>query len=345
MQNIIKKLSDLRGASGHEYRINNEIAEMFRPYCDDVRIDALGSVIAERKCGKENAPKVMLEAHMDEIGLVVKSITDEGYIYFSNLGGVDPRILPSSEVTIHGKSDVYGVVGMPPSTSFDTEKSYKLKDLAIDTGLDAETVKSLVSVGDSITLPQSVGKLGKAQFSAKTMDDRASVAAILKVLENVKDADLNCDIYAVAAVQEEVGCRGGKTTSFSVMPDMAIAIDVTHGITPDNSDNAIEVGSGTAMSKGPNIHPRLVERLEKTAIENNIPYNIEIDGGATGTDAWEIQVSGGGIPVALMSIPLKYMHTSVETLAISDVVDTANVITEFVKGLEGDTSWLCLWTD
>lgn len=345
MQNIIKKLSDLRGASGHEYRINNEIAEMFRPYCDDVRIDALGSVIAERKCGKENAPKVMLEAHMDEIGLVVKSVTDEGYIYFSNLGGVDPRILPSSEVTIHGKSDVYGVVGMPPSTLFDTEKSYKLKDLAIDTGLDAETVKSLVSVGDSITLPQSVGKLGKAQFSAKTMDDRASVAAILKVLENVKDADLNCDIYAVAAVQEEVGCRGGKTTSFSVMPDMAIAIDVTHGITPDNSDNAIEVGSGTAMSKGPNIHPRLVERLEKTAIENNIPYNIEIDGGATGTDAWEIQVSGGGIPVALMSIPLKYMHTSVETLAISDVVDTANVITEFVKGLEGDTSWLCLWTD
>ncbi len=345
MQNIIKKLSDLRGASGHEYRINNEIAEMFRPYCDDVRIDALGSVIAERKCGKENAPKVMLEAHMDEIGLVVKSVTDEGYIYFSNLGGVDPRILPSSEVTIHGKSDVYGVVGMPPSTSFDTEKSYKLKDLAIDTGLDGETVKSLVSVGDSITLPQSVGKLGKAQFSAKTMDDRASVAAILKVLENVKDADLNCDIYAVAAVQEEVGCRGGKTTSFSISPDMAIAIDVTHGITPDNADNAIEVGSGTAMSKGPNIHPRLVERLEKTAIENNIPYNIEIDGGATGTDAWEIQVSGGGIPVALMSIPLKYMHTSVETLAISDVVDTANVITEFVKGLEGDTSWLCLWTD
>ncbi len=345
MQNIIKKLSDLRGASGHEYRINNEIAEMFRPYCDDVRIDALGSVIAERKCGKENAPKVMLEAHMDEIGLVVKSITDEGYIYFSNLGGVDPRILPSSEVTIHGKSDVYGVVGMPPSTSYDAEKSYKLKDLAIDTGLAGDTVKSLVSVGDSITLPQSVGELGKEQFSAKTMDDRASVAAILKVLENVKDTDLNCDIYAVAAVQEEVGCRGGKTTSFSVMPDMAIAIDVTHGITPDNSDNAIEVGSGTAMSKGPNIHPRLVERLEKTAIENNIPYNIEIDGGATGTDAWEIQVSGGGIPVALMSIPLKYMHTSVETLAISDVMDTANVITEFVKGLEGDTSWLCLWTD
>lgn len=345
MQNIIKKLSDLRGASGHEYRINKEIASMFEPYCDNVRIDALGSVIAEKKCGKPNAPKVMLEAHMDEIGLVVTSITDEGYIYFSNLGGVDPRILPSSEVIVHGTRDIEGVVGMPSTVCTDTEKSYKIKDLAIDTGLDADTVKSIVTVGDSITLPQSVGGLGKGQFSSKTMDDRASVAAILKVMEDIKDCDLNCDIYAVAAVQEEVGCRGGKTTSFGVMPDMAIAIDVTHGITPDNSENAIEVGSGTAMSKGPNIHPKLVERLEKTAILNNIPYNIEIDGGATGTDAWEIQVSGGGIPVALMSIPLKYMHTSVETLAISDVLDTAKVITEFVKGLEGDTSWLCLWTD
>ena len=345
MQNIIKKLSDLRGASGHEYRINKEIASMFEAYCDNVRIDALGSVIAERKCGKPNAPKVMLEAHMDEIGLVVTSITDKGYIYFSNIGGVDPRILPSSEVIVHGARDIGGVVGMPPTVCTDTEKSYKIKDLAIDTGLDAETVKSIVTVGDSITLPQSVGQLGKEQFSSKTMDDRASIAAILKVMEDIRDCDLNCDIYAVAAVQEEVGCRGGKTTSFGIMPDMAIAIDVTHGITPDNSENAIEVGSGTAMSKGPNIHPKLVARLEKTAIENAIPYSIEIDGGATGTDAWEIQVSGGGIPVALMSIPLKYMHTSVETLAISDVLATARVITEFVKGLEGDTSWLCLWTD
>lgn len=345
MQNLLKKLSDLRGASGHEYRINKEIAEMFEKYCDSVQIDALGSVIAYKSCKKANAPKVMLEAHMDEIGLTVNSISDEGYIYFSNLGGVDQRILPSSEVVVHGKQDIEGIVGMPPAVAGDPDKSFKAKELAVDTGLAAETVKEIVSVGDSITLPQSVGEFGDGMFSAKTMDDRASVAAILKVLDNIKDCDLNCDIYAVAAVQEEVGCRGGKTTSFGIMPDMAIAIDVTHGITPDNSENAIEIGSGTAMSKGPNIHPKLVKRLEQTAIDNEIPYNIEIDGGATGTDAWEIQISGGGIPVALMSIPLRYMHTSVETAALSDIKDTARVITEFVKGLEGDTQWLNLWTD
>ncbi len=343
MQDIIRKLSNLRGISGHEYRINTEIAKMFEPYADSVTIDELGSVIAVKKCGRDNAPKVMLEAHMDEIGLIVTSITEEGFIAFSNVGGVDPRILPCAEVIIHSTEDVSGIVGMPPKHIGDENKSYQLKDLLIDTGLSLDTVKKFVSVGDSITLPQSVGALGDTQFSSKTMDDRASVAAILKVMERIADCDLNCDIYAVSAVQEEVGCRGGKTTSFGIMPDMAIAIDVTHGITPDNSENAVEIGKGTAISKGPNIHPKLVERLEQTAIDNEIPYTIEIDGGATGTDAWEIQVSGAGIPVALMSIPLKYMHTSVETLAISDVEDTARVITEFVKGLEGNTKWLCLW--
>ena len=343
MEKIIKYLSDLRGISGHEYRINNAVKELFEPYCDNVYIDSLGSVIAVKKCGKADAPKVMLEAHMDEIGLIVTSITDEGYLCVSNVGGVDARILPSSEVTIHGKRDVLGIVGLPPKHTGDSEKSYKLKALMIDTGMKPCEVREIISVGDSVTLPQSVGKLGNGQFSAKTMDDRASVAAILKVMQDLQNVELNCDIYAVSAVQEEVGCRGGKTTSFGIMPDMAIAIDVTHGITPDNSENACEIGKGTAMSKGPNIHPKLVERLEATAKENGIPYTIEIDGGATGTDAWEIQVSGGGIPVALMSIPLKYMHTSVETLAISDVVDTARVICEFVKGLEGDTKWLSLW--
>lgn len=345
MQKLIQKLSDLRGTSGHEYRINQEIADMLKPYCDNVRIDELGSVIAYRGCGKENAPKVMIEAHMDEIGLLVTSITDEGFVTFTNAGGVDERILPSLEVIIHGKQDVAGIIGIPPISESDSDKSFKVKQLAIDTALPPEKIKELVQVGDSITLPQSVGMLSDEQFSAKTMDDRASLAAIITVMQNLKNENLNCDVYAVAAVMEEVGCRGGKTTSFGINPDMAIAIDVTHGITPDNSENAVEIGKGTALSKGPNIHPKLAERLEKTAQDNNIFCAIEIDGGATGTDAWEIQVSGGGIPTALMSIPLKYMHTAVETLAISDVKDTARVITEFIKGLEGDTKWLSLWTD
>lgn len=344
MRKLLKQLSDMRGISGFESRINEEIKTIMSTYCDEIRIDSLGSVIGVKHCGKKNAPSIMIEAHMDEIGLIVTSITDEGFITFTNVGGVDNRILPSLEVVIHGRSDVEGIIGIPPTAEGDSDKSYKASELAVDTGLSPERVKELVRVGDSITFAQSVGALGKNQFSLKTMDDRASLCAIIEVMKNLKNCDLNCDVYAVAAVQEEVGCRGGKTTSYGIEPTMAIAIDVTHGITPDNSDNALEVGSGTAMSKGPNIHPKLVERLENTAKAHNIKYNIEIDGGATGTDAWEIQVAGNGIPTALMSIPLKYMHTSVETLDVRDLKATTQVITEFIKEMEADTTWLSLWT-
>lgn len=342
MRKLIKELSDLRGISGHEYRINERIAEKFKPYCDSVALDALGSVIACKKCGRENAPKVMIEAHIDEIGLMVSSVTEEGFVTFTDVGGVDERILPSLEVTIHGKKDVYGIIGVMSAHLTDTSKSYTRDSMAIDTGLDAETVQSLISVGDSITLPQSVGRLSKKQMSCKTMDDRASVAALISVMKRLSDCPLNCDVYAVAAVQEEVGCRGGKTASQGICPDMAIAVDVTHGITPDNSRSAFEVGSGTVLSKGPNLHPRLTDRIEQTAKDKEIKLVIDIDGGCTGTDAWEIQVSGCGIPTALLSIPLKYMHTSVETLAVSDVKATAKAIAEFIKGLESDISWLSL---
>ena len=342
MQKLIWHLSNLRGISGHEYRINREIARLFKPFSDCVEIDSLGSVIACRKCGILNAPKVMIEAHIDEIGLMVTSVTDEGFVTFTDVGGVDQRILPSAEVIIHGKMDVRGVIGTPPPDAAEQDSSFNRDILAIDTGLDPETVKSLITVGDSITLPQSVGMLGKKQMSAKTMDDRASVAALIACMKKLRGEKLNCDVYAAAAVQEEVGCRGGKTTSFGIEPDMAIAVDVTHGITPDNSKSAFAIGSGAVISVGPNIHPAMAKRIEATAKDNGIKYSIDVDGGNTGTDAWEIQVSGKGIATALLSIPLKYMHTPVETLAVSDVKAVADLLAEFIKGLEEDISWLSL---
>ncbi|MBQ2671072.1 MAG: M20/M25/M40 family metallo-hydrolase [Clostridia bacterium] len=340
MRELIKKLSDMRGISGFEYRITDKIKEMFEPYCDEVITDPLGIVIAVKKCGNENAPKLMIEAHCDEIGLMVTSVTDEGYLTIANVGGVDQRTLPSTEVVVHGKKDLWGVIGIKPAHMIEDGKTVKISDMAVDTGLDAKTVKSLVSVGDSVTIAQSVGSLGAEQFSGKSLDDRASVAAILTVMKDIQNADLNIDVYAVAAVQEEVGCRGGKTTAYGINPDMAIAIDVTHGITPDNSDNAFEVGSGVAVSVGPNIHPKMAERLFETAKRHNIKISTEVEGGDTGTDAWEIQVARDGVPTALLSIPLKYMHTSVETLAVTDVEATANLITEFIKESEADTKWL-----
>lgn len=341
MKDLIKQLSDMRGISGFEYRITDEIKKLLAPYCDSVKTDALGSVIGVKRCGKENAPSVMIEAHCDEIGLMVTSITDEGYITFTNVGGVDKTTLPSGEVTVHGKRDLWGVIGIQPERFLEDGKSVDIRDMAIDTGLDAKTVKECVSVGDSVTIAQSVGDMGDTQFSGKSLDDRASVAAIITVMKNIQNADLNVDVYAVAAVQEEVGCRGGKTTAYGVNPDMAVAIDVTHAVTPDNSD-AFETGCGTAVCVGPNLHPRLTDRLLKTAENHGIKAVVEVEGGDTGTDAWEIQTARDGIPTALLSIPLKYMHTSVETLDVSDVKATAALLTEFIKESEVDTKWLTL---
>lgn len=342
MKALIKELSNMRGISGFEYLITDRIKEMFLPYADEVYTDALGSVIACKKCSKENAPRIMIEAHCDEIGLMVTSITDEGYITFANVGGVDNRILPSLEVVIHGKEDVWGVVGIKPDYLNESGKTVKLKNMAIDTGMDAEKVRSVISVGDSITIAQSVGELGKKQWSGKSLDDRASVAALINVMKGLKGKELNADVYAVATVQEEVGCRGAKTASYQINPDMAIAIDVTHAITPDNSENAFKAGSGAIISKGPNLHPKLTQRLTDICKEYKIKYDIEVSGGDTGTDAWEIQVSRDGIPTALLSIPLKYMHTSVETLAIEDVKAVSELLAEFIMGIEEDISWLSL---
>ena len=342
MRSLIKELSDMRAISGSEYRINKKIAEMFMPYADEVRIDNLGSVIAVKECGIENAPNIMIEAHCDEIGLMVTDITDEGFLTFGMVGGVDARILPASIVTVHGKRDIKGVVGIKPDYLLESGKAVKMKDMAIDVGMSADEVREIVSIGDGVTFPQSVGNLGKKQFSGKTLDDRASLAAVIDAMKKLQGKDLKVNVYACAHVQEEVGCRGAKVSAFGIKPDMAIAIDVTHGITPDNSYNAFPVGKGITISVGPNIHPKMSERLIKTADENGIKYAVEVDGGETGTDAWEIQSAGEGIPTALLSIPLKYMHTSVETLAISDVKSLVKLLVKFVEEQEGDCEWLSL---
>ena len=209
--------------------------------------------------------------------------------------------------------------------------------------MNADEVKKYVSVGDSITLAQSVGELGGGQFSGKTLDDRAGVAALITTMKNLMKIKTDVDVYAVAAVQEEVGLRGAKTAAYSINPDLAIAVDVCHGITPDNSDNAFETGSGAVISIGPNIHPKLQKRLSETAEKYHVKTELDVDGGDTGTDAWAIQVSRCGVPTALLSIPLKYMHTSVETLSMSDVSAVSELLTYFIQNLDDSLEeWLCL---
>ena len=342
MEKFLKELSDLRGISGFEYRINEQIKKLIEPYCNEVRVDSLGNIIALKK-GKKSNKKIMLEAHMDEIGLMVSQIEKNGFLKYINIGGVDPRILPASEVTVHAKKDLKGVIGAKPPhlmTSGEGDKSVKITDMTIDTGLSYEEVCELVSVGDSVTLSQSVGKLLNDNISLKTLDDRAGVCAVIEVFKRVGAID--ADLYASISTQEEVGLRGARVASFGIFPDMAIAIDVCHAVTPDNSKNAFEAGSGTVVTIGPNIHPKMSEKLFELAKKYDIKTNTDVDDGDTGTDAWAIQVTKTGVPTALLSIPLKYMHTSVETMNMSDFEATIALIEHFVKDSDDFAEdWLC----
>ena len=345
MKELLEKLSALRGISGNEFKISNVISDVLRPYADEVYSDKLGNVIAVKKCGKSDAPKLMIEAHMDEIGLMVRDINDDGFIGFVNIGGVDSRILPGGEVIVHGTRDIKGVIGAKPphlQTAEEAKKAIPMTDMVIDTGLKAEEVKELVSVGDAITVRGDFCTLLSGRVAGKSLDDRAGVAALVKVLESLDGKQLDCDIYAVAAVCEEVGGRGAAVAGYSIMPDIAIVIDVTHGLTPDNSKNGFELGSGVAIAKGPNLHPNVTNRLISIAKEKEIKYTIEVEGGDTGTDAWILQVVGTGIATALLSIPLRYMHTTVETLDTSDVDALCDLITEFCAGIDDNVEeWLC----
>ncbi|MBE7031004.1 MAG: M42 family metallopeptidase [Ruminococcaceae bacterium] len=343
MTELTGQLCMMRGVSGHEHRISKDIAALFAPLCDTVEIDPLGSVIACRK-GTGDGGTVMMEAHMDEIGLMVKEIDENGFLYLTNIGGIDARILPANEVVVHGKTDLPGVVGAKPPHILGAEErkaALPLDKLYVDVGLSADKVREQISVGDSITFESTPLCLAGGRLSVKSQDDRSSVGVLLSVLEQLKHVSLPFDLYAVAAVQEEVGLRGSGCAAYRIQPDFAIAIDVCHGDTPDASENTFPLGSGAVVTKGPNIHPVLVQALTKVLDEHHIPYLIDIDGGDTGTDAWAIQIAGNGIPTLLFSLPLRYMHTPIETLQISDLNATAQGICRFLQSIERVGDVLC----
>lgn len=339
----ISLLSNLHGTSGNEFAVAEGVKNMFAPYCDEIEVDALGNVIALKK-SKKSKGKVMIEAHMDEVGLIITDIDDKGFLYFSAIGGIDPAIMPAQEVVVHGKSDIYGVIGAKPPHILSAEESKQTiprDKLYIDTGYNCEDVRKIVKVGDTATMRNKTLDLLGGNISTKAQDDRAGVAILADVLARLKKIDLSFDLYAVATVQEEVGLRGAGCASYNIEPDFAIAIDVCHGTSPDAKENTFPTGGGAVISKGPNIHPTLVEAVINVMKIKGISYSIDIDGGDTGTDAAAIQIARNGIPTVLFSLPLKYMHTPVETSDVSDVCATADAIAEFLKSVKKVGDVLC----
>lgn len=340
---ILRRLDEPVGVSGSEERVRAVVAELFGELGAETREDALGNIIGVLHCGRENAPTFMIEAHQDELGLMVSGITDEGSLRFLTVGGFDPKTLPGTEVTVHTEGgELFGVIGaLPPHLAGGEEKAPKIDDMAVDIGFDKRQAEERVKVGDIITLNTGFVPLGGSVVAARCIDDRGGLAVIVRALELAKNLRLECDVIAVATVQEELGLRGARTAAAQIQPDAAIAVDVCHGTSPGVGDNAFPLGKGVVVSVGPNLHPRLTRRLLDAAKENNLDVQIDVDSGDTGTDAWEIQVAGLGVPTALLSVPLRYMHANYEVGDTKDMETAARLIAAYLVEFKGGDE-LCL---
>ena len=344
--NLLKKLTEIQSCSGNEKTIREFIEEKIKDKCDKIETDSLGNLICyyNRSSETENKPfKILLDSHIDEIGFIVRMINEKGFIRFSNVGGQNPRILPGQKVTIHSTSgeDIIGIIGEKPIHLLEKkerEKTTKLEDLFIDVGMsDAEEVKKYISVGDYITLKQECTAFkGNKRLFSKAFDDRAGCFVLIKLINELYELkeNLNAELIFQFAAQEEIGVRGATVGSYRITPDIGIALEVTHAIDyPGVSKDKFyecNLGSGVSISVGPNLYPKLTKLLIETAKEENIPYILEAESRPTPTDARAIQITKTGIPSALVSIPLRYMHTNIETIEYQDLIHCVHLLKSFL---------------
>ena len=300
--------------------------------------DRLGSLIGIKRATipAEQPRKVMLAAHMDEIGLMVREIED-GFIYLHRISGIDPRVMMAQPVLVHGARVLPGVVAtMPPHmlAEADRRKYPTIDALVVDVGLPADEVAQLVRIGDLVTVEGPMIDLKGRKVAAKAMDDRACIAVITTCLQMLRTMNHSWDVYAAATVQEEVGLRGATTAANHIQPDCAIALDVGFAEQPGVTPGAGKLGDGPQLGIGANFHPKMVKRLQDVAAYYDIKWQADIMPARTGTDAWAIQVSRGGVPTALLSIPLRNMHSPVETLDLKDIERCGRLLAHFIAELD-----------
>jgi len=337
---LLKSLSEANGISGYEASVRDLVRAGFMQYAEEFVTDTMGNAIAIKRGQRDAAypqRSIMLAGHMDEIGLLVTKL-EKGFLRFTTVGGFDLRVLLGQEVIVHGRQELPGIIGSRAPhvlSAEDRERIVPLDHLFVDVGLTEDELAQQVQVGDVVTLRRQFTELSGDLVSGKAFDDRAAVACIAEALKQLSKMKHSWDVYAVATVQEETGLKGAMTSAFGLTPDIGIAIDVGHGDMPGVSEaDTVKVGGGPALGFGPNIHPLMYARLVQTAKADEIAYQIDPIPGASGTDAWAMQVARAGIPTALISIPLRYMHTTVETLAIKDIERIGRLLARFISSLD-----------
>ena len=335
-QEVLGRLCALAGPSGFEGTVAREAAHLLEPLVDRVQVDRMGSVVGLRRCGKENAPKLLLDAHLDEIGFLVTG-HEEGFLRIAPLGGVDPRMLPDRELTILTQPPMLGVVAcLPPhiQTREDMDKSQPMREMVVDVGLTQEEAQRRIPIGTPAVYRTGCAPLGEELLCGKALDDRACFAILLDTLERLAGEELDVDLYVLGSTQEETHSTGAITAAFGVMPDLCVAVDVTHGDSPDApKDKTFKLGGGPVIGVGPNCTRWMSKRLERKAKELDMDCQIEVMAGHSGTNGWDLQISREGVATAVLSLPLRYMHTPVETASRADMTDCARLLAQFIRDI------------
>ena len=350
---FLKELLSAPGLSGYEDPAARIIENKWRPLVHEISRGKLGSLHGLRSgTGQEPRPSVMVAAHMDGIGMMVTGITD-GFLRITPVGGLDGRVLPGTPVTVYasgtsgGSSGLPGVVAQPSARLLPQEEQddpVAMEHLFVDTGLLPRKITELVRVGDLVSFAQPPVELSGETLSGHSLDNRASVAALTFCLEELQARPHAWDVWAVASSQEEVGTKGASGSSFELRPTIAIVVDVTFAKGPGASEwYAFPLGKGPVIALGPNIHPALQKAMKELAEKLEIPHALEFTPTDTGTDGWATQVSAEGIPTLVMGIPLRYMHTAVEMVALKDIQRAGRLMAEFIASLGLDFMEKIVW--
>lgn len=345
----LTSLCSAPGLSGHETPVRDLIRAAWEPLVDELHVDRLGSLWGVRTgAGRGPRPKLMLAAHMDAIGLMVSQLDGE-FLRVVPVGGIDARVMPGQPVTVHGRSDLPGVVVQPPAfllPKASREGAAPVSELLVDAGLPAARLAEQVRVGDLISLAQPARELAGGLLAASRLDNRACVAALTVCLDELRSRAGAWDVIAVATVQEEVTLGGAITAAFALDPQLAIVLDVTHGAGPaarDQADRTYPLNGGPVLGLGPNIHPGLHAAVRAAAERLEMPTSLEAMAQHSGTDAFGIQVARAGIPTMVISLPLRNMHTPVEVVALKDVQRLGRLLAAFITGLAPDFLETLAW--
>lgn len=348
LKTFLQELLSQPGLSGYEEPVRRTIEKTWQSLVDELTVSRVGSLHGlKHGTGKDPRPRILIAAHMDAVGLMVKTITD-GMIYFTEIGGFDQRVLPGLIVTVHGKKDLFGVIAQPPDRLLPHEqagKPVKSAQLMVDVGLETLEVERLVHVGDLISLAQPPAELSGDMVVGHSQDDRASVAAVTVCLHELQHMKHEWDVWAVATTQEEESFAGAYTTPFEIRPQIAVAVDVTFGKENSSDYRTYPLAGGPTIGWGPNVHPALHRRMKALAEKLDVPHNIEIMPRHSGTDAYAMQIVREGIPTLVMGIPLRYMHTAIEVTSLRDIERCGFLMAEFISRLEMDYAENIHWDE